>query len=138
MLDFFGINPTQYTLNGQDAIKEVQEIFLEVRKFNGSKGRILFGDLPFRCTRRYRKTMQKIASFRKFFEEKIEERMKAIEHDPQHVARKDVLEIIAEDRRKYKNDPSKTFSNDELIDEFGIFFIAGKDTTSILITMALY
>jgi len=82
--------------------------------------------------------LQKVAIFRKFFEEKIEERFKAIENDPQHIARQDVLEIIAADRKKYKNDPSKTFSNNELIDEFGIFFIAGKDTTSTLITMALY
>jgi len=45
---------------------------------------------------------------------------------------------LAQDRKEKGMDLSKTLSDDEIIDEFMSFFIAGKDTTSILITMMLY
>lgn len=136
---FFGILPSQYTINGKNAIKEARELFNEIRKFTSSKGRLWFGDAPFMCTRKYRETLGRIKKFRQFFEEKIHQRMKIIDEEAvKNLPRKNLLHIIAEERKKYGNDSGKTFSNDELIDEFVIFFIAGKDTTSILISMALY
>jgi len=76
--------------------------------------------------------------FREFFKQKINERLGLIENEEKSTARKDLLHIIAEDRKKYGNDLSKILTNDELVDEFLLFFVAGKDTTSILISMALY
>jgi len=113
-------------------------LFRTIRKYSVDPARIWFGDWLFIFSKKYHETQRRIKLFREFFKQKINERLGVIDKEQTTPARRDLLHILAEDRKKYGNDPSKMFTEDEIIDEFGIFFIAGKDTTSILISMALY
>lgn len=141
---FFGLKSSNVFINGKKASEEATEIIKNNIKYNNSPLRFTIGLWIFNLTSDYRKQKQRIRNFRKVFGQKIQERMKEIqakeasEDKPTQRKRRDLLEILLQHRITHNYDPSQTLSDEEILDEFSVFFLAGKDTTSLLVSMSLY
>jgi len=136
---FFGIKSRDFKLNGVSPSEEASNILAQIQGFNDNKIRFILGTEVFNILPSYRAAKKRIIAFREFFMKKINERMIELANNPtSNSNRRDFLQIFLEDRQKYGPDSDKTFSDDEILDEFAIFYIAGKDTTSTLLAMMLY
>jgi len=138
---FFGIKSRDEYINGLPAVDEGTAIARKTIEYGNHPWRIIFGEWILNFISDYRKQKERIQNFRNVFGKKIRERMQEIQtsiSEGKQSERKDLLEIFLRHRIKYNNDTAQTLSNDEILDEFSVFFVAGKDTTSLLISMSLY
>ncbi len=136
---FFGLRSKDVLINGKSASVEASEILRKNRAF--SKTQLAVGNLLMNISSDYRKTKKRILNFRSVFREKIQERMQQIQAQgtsQQGQKKSDLLEILLQHRIKHNNDFTQTLSDEEILDEFAVFFMAGKDTTSLLVSMTLY
>jgi len=136
---FFGLRSKDVLINGRPASQEATEILRKNRSY--SKIQLAFGNLLMNVSSDYRKQKKRILNFRNVFRKKIQERMQQIQArgtTPQGQNKSDLLEILLQHRIKYDNDFTQTLSDEEILDEFAVFFMAGKDTTSLLVSMTLY
>jgi len=139
---FFGINPNKSAiLKGKSPFLEaleVSELSTPVYRnplvwIFGEKGRnFLF----------YLKGLDKRwKALKEHFRGEIQIKMKEIQkmkENNQETQRKDLLYLLLDERSKFNNDPDKTLSDAEILDEYFSFLVGGKDTTGAFLSMFLY
>ena len=136
---FFGLRSKDLIINGKPASEEATQIIRKNAEFSKRGIQLLLGNWPMNLSSSYRKHKKRILNFRNVFRQKIQERMQQIQsQEHQEKKKTDLLEILLQHRIKHNNDLTQTLSDEEILDEFAVFFLAGKDTTSLLVSMALY
>eukprot|EP00330_Aristerostoma_sp_ATCC50986_P009405 CAMPEP_0114603224 /NCGR_PEP_ID=MMETSP0125-20121206/25657_1 /TAXON_ID=485358 ORGANISM="Aristerostoma sp., Strain ATCC 50986" /NCGR_SAMPLE_ID=MMETSP0125 /ASSEMBLY_ACC=CAM_ASM_000245 /LENGTH=361 /DNA_ID=CAMNT_0001813867 /DNA_START=205 /DNA_END=1291 /DNA_ORIENTATION=- len=136
---FFGIKAKDHSINGKNALDEVGYLLRQNIVYNNHKYRMLLGNWVMYLSADFREAISRTKAFRAYFGEIINQRMKNIkENKKKENNRQDLLGIFVEIAKESNEDPEKCFDTEEILDEFLTFFVAGKDTTSVLITMALY
>ena len=144
---FFGVKFSDVIVNNRPASEVSDEMQAARMTYNTSRTRLLLGSWALSFIPDYRRQMKKTKDFRRVFKQKIQERIKELEQEASNAAennastkerRKDLLQILLQQRNDNLSDPAQTFSDDNIVDEFDTFFIAGKETTSLLISLSLY
>ena len=129
---FFGENLKEYTFEGKTLAVALTEISLELDAVFESKFALVFGPrilkLPFFVE--YARVMKRVKAFRALCLKIIQQKKS------QTTPSNDLLTSLI--KTQESEDPSQRFSDDNIIDEFITFFMAGMDTTSLLISMMLY
>lgn len=131
---FFGAQLNQHKLNGEPLTVALASLIADVGTLTLSPERMILGDwfvkkgiLP-----KHRKLKKRIEDYRKIGSLIIEERKKQpLGEKPKE--NKDILDILLE----FTNEEGK-INDEEIIDQFTTFFVAGMDTTGHLVTMAVY
>jgi cytochrome P450 len=138
---FFGLSASGVDFNGLTASQEMSRLVHKFMYYHMSKLRFFPGMWALNFFSDYRETKRRMNNVKKILKKKIDDRLQELANDKSGVSEKtknsDVLEILLRHRRKCK-DPSETLSDEEIFHNFFLFNIAGKDTTSGLISMSLY
>jgi len=131
-------------IGNKTAAEEATYLLAKTMKYNMSPIRFTLGMWALNAFGEYRDLKRRIKEFRRVFGEKIQERMKEISNNSSENTkntkgkRRDLLQILLEHRINHNNDPKQTLSDKEILDQFAVFYLAGKDTTSLLVSMCLY
>ena len=129
---FFGENLKEYTFEGKTLAVALTEIALELDPIFDSKAALIFGrhvfKLPFFVE--HARVMKRVKAFRALCSKIIQQKKS------QTALSNDLLTSLI--KTQGSEDASQRFSDDDIIDEFITFFMAGMDTTSLLISMILY
>ena len=129
---FFGENIKEHKFEGKTLTAAIPEVILELIMAGQSTLALVFGkrvmNLPFFA--KYAKAMRKVEDFRAACGKVIEQKK------IQKQASNDLLSSLI--ATQASSDPNDRFTDDEIIDEFVTFFVAGMDTTSQLVGMTLY
>lgn len=140
---FFGIKASQLKIGESTVLDEIGYLIRSTVIYSHNPLRMVVGDWSLYLSSDYRTCLQRCQNVRKFFEKIIIEKMEDFKSKQasatltyQEDEQKDLIRIFSE--LQSSNDEMKSFTNSEILDEFFTFFTAGKDTTSSLITMALY
>lgn len=130
---FFSENLNQYNVNGQPLTLQLAELI-------AGTGIVFKSPLIFFCISvginaenyisSYREYMNRIREFRKICLKIIQDRKKS------GVKTNDLLGLLLETQATVN--PEDQFSDDDIIDEFTTFFLAGMDTTAHTVIMSLY
>ena len=129
---FFGKNINEHKFEGKPLAAAIPGVILELIMAGQSRLALIFGKKVMNLSffAKYAKAMRKVEDFRAACGKVIEQKK------AQKKAGNDLLtSLIA---TQTSNDPNDRFSDDEIIDEFVTFFVAGMDTTSQLVSMTLY
>ena len=129
---FFGENLSEYIFEGKPLTVVLAELVAQLGFCGRSPLVVLFGlkvvTLP--IFPKFKKIMKRVSEFRKVCAGIIEDRKASPKQ------RNDLLTSLLATQES--NDPSQRFSDEDIINEFITFFIAGMDTTGHLIGMTLY
>jgi len=133
---FFGQQFSKYTIYGRPFIEKIYAVGLPLVQetlgvWNHGLGPwfIKAGILP-----RHKKIMDGMREIREFVRKIIEERRKQIGHS-EHRNKTNLLDLLL---KTQENSNEGFLTTEEIIDEFLTFFIVGTDTTSHLLTLAIY
>jgi len=132
---FFGEQLNQYKIDNQPLTLVLADIMTTIGTLNLSAERPLLGTwfiqqgiLP-----KHKKIMNRIYNFKSVCRSIITERKKIRAVNKVEQASKDMLDLLLE----YNGEEGK-IEEEEIIDQFVTFFMAGMDTTGHLVTMAVY
>jgi len=129
---FFGENLNNYKLNNQPLTLYLEELVarqtIVLKRLPTAF--LYFTGLNVEWDPKYRKLMNDVRDFRRLCFKIIQDR-KASKNNS-----KDMLGLLLETQNL--PNPEDRFSDEDIVNEFATFFIAGMDTTGHLITMALY
>jgi len=133
---FFGKKFADYKFRGHsitsflgDLIARVSNEFFTPLYLLFGKKLVLSGLLP-----RHRKLLKDLVEFRNFCIELIRDRMNQLRADPASNQKKSMIELLMANSTSAEG----TLTEDEVINEFMTFFLAGMDTTSHLVAIATY
>ena len=129
---FFGENLSNYKYKGKSLTMALADIIMELSMCGRSLPYLLFGlkVLKLPIFPKFAKVMSEIQEFRKTCAKIINDRK---------IQQKESNDLLASLIATQKSDnASQRFSDDEIIDEFITFFVAGMDTTGHLISMVIY
>lgn len=129
---FFGEGLSNYTFEGKPLTLALSDLITELGLISMTSLAIIFSPkvLKLPIFPSHSKTLHKVDRFRSLCAKIIQDR----KSNPQKAH--DFLASLL-DTQEYK-DPEKNFSDEDVINEFTTFFLAGMDTTSHLISMVLY
>lgn len=130
---FFGEHLNSYTFEGKSLTLVLASIISELGLLSNDAMIVMFGDrilkLPF--VPKYRRIMQRVNGFRKVCFDIIKDRKAKSDS-----ANNDLLSSLLATQQS--EDVEKRLSDEDIVDEFITFFIAGMDTTGHLIGMTFY
>jgi len=137
---FFGRNLNKYQLNGQPLTTVAAELLTELMSSSLNKARIFLGTTIYNMTPTMIRVNAKIVQFRAICNEIINDRRKSLKTNPEQITNKiagekDLLDLFLEQQQ---NNTEDAIPDEEIIDEFVSFFLAGMDTTGHLVTMIVY
>jgi len=134
---FFGEQFSKYTLHGESFMEYVYSVgYPLVQEALGVYNHLIgawfikAGILP-----KHKKIMDGIREIRQFVRKIIEDRRKHRDQNPEHRDKTNLLDLLLQTQ---ENSNEGFLTTEEIIDEFLTFYIAGTDTTSHLLTFAIY
>ena len=131
---FFGAQLNHHQVHGQPLTITLASLIADVGTLTLSPERMILGDwiLKKGILPKHRKLNKRIEEYRKICVDIIEERKKQpLGEKPKE--NRDILDILLE-----FTDEEGKIKDEEIIDQFTTFFVAGMDTTGHLVTMAVY
>ena len=130
---FFGRHLNGYVFEGKPLTLALADIMTEIAVLRRTAPALFFGAAVVRIPffPRYRALLKRINAFRQVCSNIIHDRKTSCS-EKNH----DLLASLLE--TQYSEEPESRYSDEDIINEFVTFFIAGMDTTARLIGMALY
>jgi len=134
---FFGQQFSKYSLHGQPFIEYIYKVGMPLVEESLGIYNNLFGAWFVKAgfLRKHREIMNGIKEIREFVRKVVEERKGQLSEKSHQSDRKNLLDLLLQTQEN-SNEDSLTIEG--IIDEFLTFFIAGTDTTSHLLTLAVY
>lgn len=132
---FFGEQLNKYKLDGMPLTLFLADLIVGLGLLNLTVENLILGTkfIERGIMPKHRRLMRKIEAFRNTCSEIIEERRVLRKTKNQETKTKDLLDLLLD----YQGEEGKA-SDEEIIDQFITFFLAGMDTTGHLITMVTY
>jgi len=132
---FFGEQLNHYKINNTPLTLELADIMTQIGSLNLSVERHLLGTwfIQKGIFPKHKKLMNRIHDFRDICRSIITERKRIRSFAKVDQSSKDMLDMLLE----YSGEEGK-INEEEIIDQFVTFFMAGMDTTGHLVTMAVY
>lgn len=133
---FFGSEIDNMQINGVSPIVFLVELSRTLAESARSPENVLFGAKLFQLglTKKSRRVLEQSETFRKFGMGIIEARKKKF---TQGAPRKDLLGVLLENQASSAGADDK-LTDEEILHEFFTFFIAGMDTTAVMLTFLSY
>jgi len=129
---FFSENLNDYKIEGQPLTLYLANLLIETFTIMGDtlvQGAHFMGVSP-SISPAFRKVMQKVKEFRNLAFKIIQDRKAS------NIQVNDMLGLLIETQKKLNKE--EAFSDEDIVNEFITFFVAGMDTTGHSISMALY
>jgi len=131
---FFGEKLSSYTFKGKSLTLALADLATQLGLCAVSLGVLIFGPkimkMPF--LPRYKKVMQDVTDFRKLCFKIVQDR----KANPQKSS-KDLLGTLLEAQQSGLH-PEQCLSDEDIVNEFITFYLAGMDTTANLVAMVFY
>jgi len=133
---FFGKSLSQYSLDGKPLTLFLADIISETGVKTQDPLRMIIGNKIYMKFPHMKKLQNKIQKFRKLCFKIISERKEQMKESKERLGdKKDLLGLLLENQNQ---ESAYALNDEEIIDEFVSFFLAGMDTTGHLLTMISY
>ena len=136
---FFGEEFSKFSLKGIPVSQFLADLIARMSKENFSLNVLLFGSkiLDLGLTATHRGILQDTKLFREYATAVIKRKFNEIKENPQEAkaTRISIIDVMLTQRAE---DPKDQLSDNEIIEEFVTFFVAGMDTTGHTVTLASY
>jgi len=135
---FFGKNLNKYQMDGQPLTIVLAELNADIAMVGRKPLRMLLGDWLYNKTPELKSLITRIQKFRAVCNEIVTDRRTSRKSDQianKITHEKDLLDLLLDAQQ---NNVEDAMSDEEIIDEFASFFMAGMDTTGHLTTMMTY
>jgi len=127
---FFGDNLNSYSMDGEPLTLAFAKLLTEMSVFSQDPVFMFLGSHLYSKTPKGRDLMNRVTKFKKICLQIVNAR-KQTTKDSEH---KDLLGLMLEQQRSSSKEDA--FSDDEIVDEFASFFMAGMDTTGHWLALA--